>query len=226
LTVVTSFATTTTLTSSGSPSVQGQSVTFTATVTPASSGAGTPTGTVYFIANSSVLLGEAALDPATGQASLPTTRLLAGTNSIIAEFVANSPFESSISNSVTQVVTTPGTSPTLTLVPVRNRHGHVTGVKLLVDVQLIAPATGTPTGTVTYFLNGRATYQTVGLVNGTAAIIMAPGRLLNKYVYVRYNGTKSFVGSATPNVYLSFRKLVQVVNSTGSGGLRVAARRD
>jgi hypothetical protein len=225
LTVVTSFATTTTLVSSSPVSAVGQPVTFTATVAAASPGAGTPTGTVYFIANSTVVLGTAALNPATGKASFTTSAFALGTYSITAGFLANAPFQNSLSSAITQVVTAPGTSPTLTLVPVKNRHGKVAGVELLVQVLPIAPGGGTPTGTVTYFLNGRAYYQTVGLVNGTAAIVMAPGRLVNKYVYARFNGTRTYVGSATPNVYLSYRKLVKVVTGASSG-LRVAARQD
>jgi autotransporter-associated beta strand protein len=225
LTVVTSFGTTTTLASSSPLAVVGQPVTFTATVAPVSPGVGTPTGTVAFYADNS-LIGFSALNASTGQASFTTSSLGFGSHSIVAVFFANSPFQSSISSTLTQVVSSAGTSPALTLVPLRNRFGKVTKVELLVQVQPTPPGAGTPTGTVTYYINGRASYFTVFLTSGTASIAMAPQRLVNKYVYVRYNGTHSFIGSASPNVYLSPRKLVELSKTGSSGGLRVAARRD
>ncbi len=69
-------------------------------------------------------------------------------------------------------------------------------------------AIGTPTGSVTYFINGRASTQIVQLTDGIAVLRVFRQRLVNHYVYARYNGTTGFVASASPQVYVSYRELV------------------
>ena len=80
---VTPFATTTTVTSSQNPSIVGQSVTFTASVT---STGGTPTvGTVQFMDGATPLGGAIALN-GSGQASISTSGLTAGSHTITAQY--------------------------------------------------------------------------------------------------------------------------------------------
>jgi hypothetical protein len=225
LTVVASYATTTTVATSSQLSVVGQPVTFTATVTATSSFAGMPVGTVAFIADNA-LLGFAAVNSATGQATLTTSALGFGSHSIIAEFLGTAPYLNSLSSTLTQYVTAAGTAPTLTLVPVRNRSGKVTNIDITVTVQPTSPGTGTPPGSVTYFLNGRAKYLTEPLTGGTVALAMSPAHLVNKFVYARYNGSRSYLASATQSLYISYRKIVQLEAGTTSGTLRPSARHE
>ncbi|MGD0321941.1 MAG: Ig-like domain repeat protein [Acidimicrobiales bacterium] len=108
--VVTSpIATTTALTSSPNPSLLGESVTLSATVTK-SSGSGTPSGTVSFYlgtpSGTHSLLGTGTLN-SSGKASLTTTSLPAGTDSLYAVYGGGGSFAASTSPVITQVVIAP-----------------------------------------------------------------------------------------------------------------------
>jgi hypothetical protein len=93
------ISTSTKVKSSLDPSVQGQSVAFTATVTP--SGSGTPTGTVSFYDNST-LLTTVALSG--GAATYTTTKLSVGSHPITAVYSGDASFAGSTSQVLTQVV--------------------------------------------------------------------------------------------------------------------------
>lgn len=201
------FATTTTLVSSSPVGLIGQPITFTATVVPATANAGTPTGSVEFIADSKTVLGTVPINPATGQASITTSSLGIGTHTIVAQFMANSPFQNSTSSSLSQSISTAGVTPVLTIEPILGRHGKVYNYALVATIEPTVEVGVIPSGSVTYFINGRASYQTVGLTNGTAVIIRPGGHLANKYVYVRYNGSSTFVAGASEQTYISYRKL-------------------
>ncbi len=84
---------------------------------------------------------------------------------------------------------------------------------VVAQVEATTSTIGTPTGSVTYFINGRARYQTVPLSGGIAVLTIAPGRLVNRYVYVRYNGSGGFLASASSNLYISHRGLVQLATT-------------
>jgi hypothetical protein len=100
LVVGTPFPTTTTLTSSLSTSVFGQSVTFTATVAPADSCGG---AMVTFLLDGTTTLGTATLN-GSGQATLTTAALSAGTHTITAVFAGDGAFLASTSAAFTQTV--------------------------------------------------------------------------------------------------------------------------
>jgi hypothetical protein len=103
--VVPLIATTTALGSSPNPSEFGKPVTLTATVTK-SSGSGTPTGTVSFYlgtpSGTHSLLGTGTLT--SGQATLVTSSLPAGTDSLYAVYGGDSSFSGSTSPVISQVV--------------------------------------------------------------------------------------------------------------------------
>jgi autotransporter-associated beta strand protein len=187
ISVVTSTNTITTLASSSNPSVGGQPVTFTAFVTPVSPAAGTPTGTVTFFANG-IAIGTSALNPATGQASFTTSTLGFGATTVVAVYSGDTVFRGSSSTPGTQFVTTAGTHPILTVHAVKDRRGHLVAVDLVVQVVVTPPGTGVPTGSVTIYLNGTNNGIRVGLKNGRAVLKRAPGRILNHFVYARYDG--------------------------------------
>ena len=96
-------ATTTALTSSVNPSKPGQAVTFTATVT-AQPGfdKGTPTGTVNFL-DGATNIGNSPLN-GSGAATLTTSTLPLGTNSITASYSGDTNFSASTSPALQQVV--------------------------------------------------------------------------------------------------------------------------
>ena len=222
LTIATSFGTTTTLSSSSQLSVAGQPVTFTATVAPVSPTAGKPTGTVFFV-EGNTLLGLSALNPATGQATFTTSSLGFGANPIVAEFLANSPFQNSQSSTLTQYVTAAGTQSVVSFLAVRNRHGKFVGIDIVAQVQPMSPGGGIPPGSVTFFINGRASYQSVPLDNGTAVLTVLPQRLVNQFIYVRYNGNPSYVASSSSSIYFSHKELVKL--SKAKARVKVAHHR-
>jgi len=92
---------TTTLNQLLAPAVAQQPVTFSATVTP-STGSSSPSGTVTFFANG-ISLGTATLSVG-GQASMATSSLLAGLNSIVAQYDGDSKFAPENSNPLSVVV--------------------------------------------------------------------------------------------------------------------------
>ncbi|MBB5059108.1 uncharacterized protein (DUF2141 family) [Granulicella aggregans] len=94
---------TTTLTASASPVTAGQSVTLTATVAGPSGNTAIPTGTVSFL-NGSTSIGSGVLD-GTGKATLTTTVLPSGIDTITASYAGTASFAASVSNGVVVTVT-------------------------------------------------------------------------------------------------------------------------
>jgi hypothetical protein len=102
-------ATSTVLTSALNPSVYDQSVLLTATVKSAT--AGTPTGTVTFLANGTSI-GSTTLSG--GVANFRTTVLAVGTNSITASYAGNADFTASTSAPISEVTNVETTTTVLT----------------------------------------------------------------------------------------------------------------
>jgi Bacterial Ig-like domain (group 3) len=124
-------STTTTLSPLQSPAVAQQSIMLTAAVT--STTAGNPTGTVNFSANG-ISLGTSALNPS-GQATLTTSSLAAGQDSLVAQYDGDSNFAPG--NSAPMAVVVAGFAPPpaqLTVSP---------GNKLVIPLTLFAPAGST-----------------------------------------------------------------------------------
>src|SRR5207248_4668169 len=92
-------------------------------------------------------------------------------------------------------VTLAGTQATVTPQAARNRHGQF-AVNLVANVTVTPPGSGTPTGTVTFFRDGRV-MRTVPLNNGTAILQQAPIRVFYHYIYVYYNGDANFEPSVS-----------------------------
>jgi hypothetical protein len=126
-------STTTTLSPLQSPAVAQQPVTLTATVTCTTAGAGTPTGTVTFFDNG-VSLETKTLDPS-GQATLTTSSLAAGQDSIVAQYGGDTNFAPG--NSTPLAVVVAGFAPppaNLTVTP---------GQSLVIPLTVFAPAGST-----------------------------------------------------------------------------------
>ena len=195
-------------------SVIGQPVTFTVQVAPISPSTGHPTGTVSFFADGNSL-GTAAVDPATGQASISTASLGSGSHAITADYSGDSNYTasqtaSSQSTSTTQITVSPASTATvLSTVAVRNKHGKIVKVMLESRVTVVSPGVGTSTGDVTYYRGGRA-FATMGLSDGAAVLTLKSAKALKKKFSVRYDGNANFNPSASATVAVTKKTLALV----------------
>ncbi|HEV2492793.1 MAG TPA: Ig-like domain repeat protein [Terriglobia bacterium] len=186
-------ATTTTLgPSSANPSTYGQSVTFTATVT---SGAGTPTGSVTF-KDGSTTLGSSALN-ASGVATLSLSSLTAGGHSITATYGGSASYSGSTSSALNQTVKQAGTTTSLTSSSNPSNGGQA--VTFTATVSPVAPASTTPTGTVTFF-DGGTSLGTQNLSGGTATLATSSLTVGAHNITATYNGDSNYTGSNSNTV--------------------------
>ena len=141
--------TTTTLASSANPAAVGASITLAATV-KAASGSTVPTGSVTFL-DSATMIGSGTLG-STGQATMQTGSLAAGSHSLTAQYLGDTTFSGSTSAVLTQTVGNPtftitGTAVTVTPGPIAmstitvTPAGGFTG-----SVALAAAITTSPSG--------------------------------------------------------------------------------
>jgi hypothetical protein len=113
--------------------------------------------------------------------------------------------------SATVTVTLAGTTPVVTPQRARNRHGQL-ALNLVTQVQVTAPGSGTPTGTVTYYRDGFAV-RTVPVSNGTAILQTAPVRWAGHYLFALYNGDANFEPSVSQGQTVFPRK-AKITSST------------
>jgi hypothetical protein len=175
--------TTTVVAASANPTIFGQAVTFTATVSPVAPGTKTPTGPVTFL-DGGLPLGTAPLN-ATGQATFTTSTLAVGSRLITAAYPGDLNETPSASAPVTQTIMPAPSSTVVTASPSPTTFGRA--VTLTATVKTVAPGAGTPTGVVTFFvdgaplgvvpldLTGRATLTTSTLLAGTRTILASYG---------------------------------------------------
>ena len=175
------------------PSLVGEGVTFTATVTAAAPGAGTPTGTVTFL-DGAVGIGTATLSG--GVATFTTTGLAAGSHAISVSYPGDANFTSSGSAPLSQTVSQGSAAVAVTSSLSPSTYG--TAVTYTARVSAVAPAAGTPTGTVT-FTDGGTTLGTATLSGGAAAITSALAPAGVTTVTATYGGDLSF-GAAVGTV--------------------------
>ena len=193
--------TSTTLASTEMPSVTGQAGTITATVA-AGPGQGTPTGTVTFTVDGSE---RPAVTLARGKASIKLASLPVGTHSVAAVYSGDGNRASSTSSALTQVVNPAATSAAVTTTGTPSAFGHG---KLTATVKATAPGTGTPTGTVTFSVDG-VPGQPAVLTAGKATMPMAALSAGTHQVTVTYSGDASYQGSTSA-------ALTQVVNQAAA----------
>lgn len=175
-------ATTTTLSSSVNPSSYGQSVTLTAQVT--STGSTTPTGTVTF-KNGDISLGTEDLN-ASGIATLTTSRLPLGSDSLTATYNGDSLHDKSTSQVLTQVVNQATITMTLTSSPNPSNSGQ------MVQFTATLSSTGSlPTGTVTFSYNGTDLGHGT-IISGVANFSTKNLPAGSDVVTATYNGTADY----------------------------------
>lgn len=188
--------TTTSLTSSLNPSTVGQSVTFTATVNAPS---GKPTGTVTFF-DGTTILGTGTLSGNT--ATFTTTSLPAGSHNITSVYNGSTGYSGSTSSILTQVVTAPITSTTTSVASSLNPS--VSGQSVTFTATVTA-ASGTPTGTVTFF-DGTTNLVAITLSGNTATFTSSAFSVGSHNITAVYNGNANY-SSSTSTI------LIQVVTA-------------
>ncbi|MFI1538649.1 Ig-like domain-containing protein, partial [Streptomyces anandii] len=202
---VTKAFTQTTVASSPDPSAFGQTVTITATVTPIAPGSGTPTGTVTFTITGGPTLTAPLVG---GTATVSTNTLSVGSHTIVATYGGDTSY---ISSSATDTHTVQSKGATTTSVS-SSPDPSVVGqpVTFTATVAPVAPASGTPTGTVTFAFGDGTPSVTVPLAGGTAttthAYTTAAGSPFT--VTATYGGNANFAGSSGSDT--------QTVNQAGT----------
>src|SRR5206468_956054 len=182
-------------------STVGQAVTLTARVVPVAPATGVPTGVVTF-RDGATTIGTATLG-ATGSASIIVSTLALGNHSLTAVYGGSANFQTSTSAVVTQVVNAGATTTTFTTPPRSSTVGQA--VTLTATVVTVAPATGVPTGTVT-FRDGLTTIGTATLgANGSASIVVSTLAAGSHSLTAAYGGSANFLASTSAAV-------TQVVN--------------
>ncbi len=207
--------TTTTVTSTLNPSTVGQQVTFTAAVT-APGFPGTPTGTVTFTIDGHVHTPPVALTVVGGvdEAQLPISTLTAGPHSVSAIYSGDATFGSSLGMLPTQTVdpaNVQSTTTTLTSSSSPSTAGQQ--VTFTAVVTASGPA-GTPTGTVTFTIDGVSeTPVPLQVSNGSdqASFSISTLSAGTHTVSASYNGGTTFSSSTLPSA------LTQTVNAPASG---------
>lgn len=182
---------TTTIASSLNPSVVGQSVTLTATVTVGPPALATPTGTVTFKDGTTTL---ATVTLISGTASIPTAALSAGSHSITAVYSGDSHYPGSTSVAITQTVNKANTATTVGSSPNPSAFGQ--SVTFTAAVGVVAPGSGTPSGTVT-FKDGAAAFGSAALSGGIATLTtsaLGPG---SHAITAVYSGDANFNASTS-----------------------------
>ena len=190
--IVTQATTTTTFNSSVNPSVFGQPVILTASVIAATTAADLPAGTVTFW-DGRTLIGTASLD-ATGDATFTTMQLSVGPHTIMAQYSGDPDFSGSSSGLLSDTVNPAATLTTVSASVTASAFGQP--VTFTVTVALVLPATGVPTGTVTFFsdrkpIPGMVTLNGVGQASLTTSALGVGTHMITAV----YNGDSSFLTS-------------------------------
>jgi hypothetical protein len=157
--------TTTALQANPTTAVFGQPVSLTATVASTTTGIGTPTGNVEFL-NGSTEIQTTAVN-GSGVATISTSSLPVGSDSITAIYQSDDNFATSTSTASTVTITAIPTTATLAVSPTNPALGQSVTLKATVAPQ--SPFTGTPTGTVSFLDNGTA-LGTGTLAGGVATL--------------------------------------------------------
>jgi trimeric autotransporter adhesin len=186
--------------------VASQNVTLTATVSAVSPGAGAPTGTVQFF-NGSTSLGTATISG--GIASLVTTALATGSNSVTAQYSGDTNFVASTSPAVPITVAATATSATaVTFSPTSPTYGQ--SVTLTATVTPVGTLTGAPTGTVEFF-NGTTLLGSETLAPGTnsstASFTTSNLPVAANSITAQYSGDTNFTSSTSSPVTVTVSKV-------------------
>ncbi len=189
--LVNQSATTTTVTFVPPAPVCGETVTLTANVAAVPPGTGTPTGTVTFIISADGPTVTGTLD-ASGNASVTVPALSVGTHQVAAFYNGDTNFAASNSGLTPLTVNPADSTTTLTVSPAAPVCGQE--VTLCAQVAVVAPGTCTPTGTVTFAIDG-VPFDVAALDAGGQACVTADILVGTHTVTATYNGNGDVAGS-------------------------------
>jgi hypothetical protein len=174
-------------------SVFGQSVTFTANVAASGPGAGTPTGSVSFFADGTLISSGTI---ASGQATATISSLTVGTHAITAQYGGDGNFTASSIASASQVVgkATAGVTLGSTSASVFGQ-----GVTFTATLAAVAPGVGAPGGSVSFFSDltpiGSGTIS-----GGNASITLSSLAVGSHSITATYGGDTSFLTAQATTV--------------------------
>ena len=198
--------TTTTLASSVNPSAIGQAVTFTATVTAPAPGGGTPTGQVVFTVDGAA---QAPVTLTGGQATLSLPALTAGAHTITAAYTASTGYATSTSAALTQTVL-PATTTTLT----SSINPTVSGQSTTLTAMITGAPGGTPTGTVTFTVDGVAQPPvTLAKAKASLRISLTAG---THTITATYSGSSTLASSTSAPLTQTVNQSATTVTLTSS----------
>jgi hypothetical protein len=173
------------LTSDANPAVLGQPVTVRAQSTVGNS------GTMYFY-DGATLLGWKTTSG--GAAALALPRLAVGPHALVARFQRNNTTTTVSSDPVVQTIDRGPTAVGVSFNPTTSVFGQA--VKVKATVTAVAPATGTPAGSVSFY-DGSSLLQTVALSAGSASFSGAlPGGVHT--ITATYAGNGSWAPGSSP----------------------------
>jgi len=182
---------TTTVSSSSSPTVYGQSVTFTATVAAVSPSAGTPSGVVTFTIDGNTIVAPTLIG---GIASYITSSLPVGTHTVAVTYSGDTGFNGSTGTlAPNQVVNQAGT--TTSVASSLNASVFGDAVTFTATVAAVAPGVGTPSGAVTFTIDG-VDVGTATLNSGVATLLTSTLGIGSHAILVTYGGDLNFIGSS------------------------------
>jgi photosystem II stability/assembly factor-like uncharacterized protein len=208
--------TTTTLSLSPTTVTTGSSgpVVMTARVAP-TTGTGTPTGSVNFFENGTSV-GSGTLSSGTATFNYNPNALVAGTYSITAQYGGDTTFTGSSSSP--QSLTVQTIAPTTTTLTLSPTSVNVGSSGPLVITAKVAPTTGTgtPTGSVNFFVNGGTSVGSGTLSSGSATFNYTPSGLAagTDNVTATYLGDSHFATSTSSPQTLSVQDFTITANST------------
>ena len=191
---VTPIATTTGLTAAPGSTSFGSPVTLTATVIPAITGSVALTGAVDFFSGSTLLgSGTVSNDVAT----LTTTALTVGTDSITADYLGNPNYNGSTSNAETVTITQATTATGVSFSPASPVLGQPVTLTAIITPAGTGPAS--PTGTVE-FIDGSTELGTGTVSSDVATLTTTALPLGTSSITATYEGDSNYTGSASPAV--------------------------
>jgi hypothetical protein len=206
------IATTTTLSTSLNPSKYGKAVTLTAVIVPALSG--TPTGSVKFYDNTT-LLGSVPLNK--GVADLTISTLLAGSHPLTALYSGDGTYVASTSTVLTQIVGQAAVKINLASTP------NPSNVSQSVAFSVVVSGTATPpTGSVE-FKQGNKILGTANLVGGDANLRVAFTTAGTFSIVASYSGDPNYLASNSKAVkqvvekYSTSTSLTSSINPSSHG---------
>jgi outer membrane protein assembly factor BamB len=185
--------TTTAVSASVAAPVFGQPVTFTASIGAVTPNVNAAAGKVIFTIDG---VAQAAVPVVAGKASLTPAALGVGKHTVTAAYQGDGNYNTSLSAPLALTVARDKTTTTL----VSSANPAVVGDKITftATVSAAAPGAGTPTGTVTFKIDGFG-MKTVKLINGVASftLVLPPGRYDVKAVY---NGDGDFLAGTSTDL--------------------------